>query len=86
MTPAMWAIYIRVSTRHQAKEGFSLQDQRERLTAYAAERGWSYRVFEDAGESGSPTEERARRPFPGQRLILKKRSSQPKRHSEFQYP
>ena len=53
-----WAIYIRVSTRHQAEKGFSLEDQRERLIACAAERGWSYQVFEDAGESGENLEER----------------------------
>ena len=50
MSNRTWAIYLRVSTRHQAKEGFSLQDQRDRLITYAAERGWSYQVFEDAGE------------------------------------
>ena len=53
-----WAIYIRVSTRHQAEKGFSLEDQRERLIAYAVERGWSYQVFEDAGVSGETLIER----------------------------
>ena len=57
-SPEQWAIYMRVSTRHQAEKGFSLQDQRERLVAYAAERGWSYRVFEDAGVSGETLIER----------------------------
>lgn len=53
-----WGIYVRVSTRHQAEEGFSLQDQRDRLTEFAKDRGWSFRVFDDAGESGESLEGR----------------------------
>ena len=51
-TKPKWAIYVRVSTRHQAEEGFSLDDQRETLTAYADDRSWDHKVFEDPGVSG----------------------------------
>jgi site-specific DNA recombinase len=54
-----WAIYIRVSTRHQAEDGFSLEDQREKLTAYADQRGWDYVVYEDPGISGETLDQRA---------------------------
>lgn len=33
-------IYIRVSTEEQAKEGYSIPAQRERLTAYVTSQGW----------------------------------------------
>ncbi len=52
------AIYVRVSTRHQAEEGFSLEDQRDKLMAYANQRGWSVELFEDAGVSGEKLDER----------------------------
>ena len=45
------AIYTRVSTRHQAEEGFSLDEQRRRLTEYAAAQGWASRLYEEAGRS-----------------------------------
>lgn len=57
-SPEQWAIYVRVSTRHQAEKGFSLQDQRERLTVFAEEKGWTYQIFEDAGESGEQLDQR----------------------------
>ncbi len=57
-SPEQWAIYIRVSTRHQAEKGFSLQDQRERLTVFAEDKGWTYQIFEDAGESGEQLDQR----------------------------
>ncbi|RLF63035.1 MAG: recombinase family protein, partial [Thermoplasmata archaeon] len=34
------AIYTRVSTEDQAKEGFSLDAQMEKLRAYCSARGW----------------------------------------------
>lgn len=52
------AIYLRVSTRHQAEDGFSLDDQRATLTNLAASRGWTHTVYEDAGISGETLEER----------------------------
>jgi DNA invertase Pin-like site-specific DNA recombinase len=52
------AIYLRVSTRHQAEDGFSLDDQRATLTNLAAQRGWTHTVYEDAGISGETLEER----------------------------
>ena len=52
MTDRYWAIYVRVSTRHQAEDGFSLDDQRDKLTAYAEDREWNYQIYEDAGVSG----------------------------------
>ena len=33
------ALYLRVSTRQQAEEGFSLEDQQRTLTALANDRG-----------------------------------------------
>ena len=52
------AVYLRVSTRHQAEDGFSLEDQRGTLTALAATRGWDHTVYEDAGLSGESIEGR----------------------------
>ncbi|MDD5070592.1 MAG: recombinase family protein [Candidatus Omnitrophica bacterium] len=47
------AIYIRVSTEEQAKEGFSLTTQREYLEEYAKREGHDlYRVYSDDGISG----------------------------------
>ena len=46
------ALYLRVSTRQQAEEGFSLEDQQRTLTSLANERGWPYRLYVDAGLSG----------------------------------
>lgn len=46
-------LYIRVSTQEQAKEGYSIDEQRERLTKYADAQGWVvYRVYSDPGFSG----------------------------------
>jgi len=52
------ALYLRVSTRHQADDGFSLDEQREALTALATERGWSFRLYVDAGISGEKIDNR----------------------------
>lgn len=47
------AIYTRVSTEDQAKEGFSLGAQRERLEAYCLARGWEVAsCYVDDGHSG----------------------------------
>ncbi|MBW2257341.1 MAG: recombinase family protein, partial [Deltaproteobacteria bacterium] len=47
-----------VSTRHQAEEGFSLDDQRTTLTNLATSRGWTHTVYEDAGISGETLDDR----------------------------
>jgi len=60
-----WAIYCRVSTRHQAEDGFSLDDQRAKLTDYAQQRGWDWELFEDAGRSGETLDDR-----PGMLAVL----------------
>lgn len=45
--------YLRVSTDEQAESGYSLQMQRERITAQITAKGWNlYKVYEDAGQSG----------------------------------
>jgi len=50
------AIYVRVSTEDQAKEGFSLSAQLERLRSYCEARGWKiYREYVDDGYSGRHT-------------------------------
>ena len=47
------AAYIRVSTDEQAENGYSLQMQRERITAQITAKGWNlYKIYEDAGQSG----------------------------------
>jgi site-specific DNA recombinase len=47
------AIYSRVSTEDQAKEGFSLGAQKERLEAYCVARGWTVAShYVDDGHSG----------------------------------
>src|SRR5207247_4980597 len=50
------AIYTRVSTEDQAKEGFSLGAQRERLHAYCLARDWAVAAtYIDDGHSGRNT-------------------------------
>ncbi len=47
------ALYCRVSTEDQAKEGFSLAAQRERLEAYCLAKSWTVeKVYVDDGYSG----------------------------------
>ncbi len=47
------AVYTRVSTEDQAKEGFSLAAQEERLRAYCQARGWDIGgTYRDDGHSG----------------------------------
>lgn len=46
------AIYVRVSTEEQAKEGFSIEAQIDKCKAYCKARGWSaFKVYKDAGFS-----------------------------------
>lgn len=48
------AVYIRVSTDEQAKTGYSIGEQRERLLAYCKAKDWVvYDVYVDGGYSGS---------------------------------
>jgi len=72
------AIYCRVSTEDQAKEGFSLDAQRERLEAYCAARGWSIAgEYVDEGHSGRTADRPAYKEMIGDRerwevlLVLK---------------
>ena len=45
-------IYIRVSTLDQAREGFSLPEQEEKLREFCKFKGYQiYKVYEDAGIS-----------------------------------
>ena len=51
------ALYIRVSTEKQADEGFSLDAQQERLSAYCTAHGWEIcRTYVDAGVSGKTSD------------------------------
>ena len=48
------AIYVRVSTTNQAEEGYSIEEQIDKLKAYCMIKDWSvYDVYVDAGFSGS---------------------------------
>jgi site-specific DNA recombinase len=50
------ALYIRVSTDEQAKEGYSIPAQRERLTAYVTSQGWEIAdYYIDEGVSAKNT-------------------------------
>lgn len=50
------AIYIRVSTKKQVEEGYSLDAQRERLEKLAETNGYIiYKVYADEGKSGKDT-------------------------------
>lgn len=51
------ALYIRVSTQEQAREGYSIEEQKERLEKYADAHGWIiYKVYSDPGFSGGSIE------------------------------
>ena len=48
------ALYPRVSTQEQAKEGYSIGEQIDRLKKYSAAMGWEvYKIYTDAGFSGA---------------------------------
>lgn len=52
-------IYIRVSTEDQAREGFSLGEQKEKLLQLCSFKGYEvYKVYEDAGISAKDMEHR----------------------------
>ncbi|EAD5121236.1 recombinase family protein [Listeria monocytogenes] len=47
-------IYVRVSTEEQAKEGYSISAQKERLKEYCAARGWKdFKFYVDEGKTAS---------------------------------
>lgn len=49
--------YARVSTIEQAKEGYSIGEQQERLEKYCESMGWKiYNIYVDAGFSGASTD------------------------------
>ena len=50
-------LYVRVSTAEQAKEGYSIQEQIERLHSFCKAMKWTpAQVFNDAGYSGASTD------------------------------
>lgn len=50
-------LYPRVSTQEQAKEGYSIGEQIERLNKYCEAMGWTvYKTYTDAGYSGGNTD------------------------------
>lgn len=50
-------LYPRVSTQEQAKEGYSIGEQTERLMKYCEAMGWKvYKTYTDAGYSGGNTD------------------------------
>lgn len=53
------AIYVRVSTEEQKREGFSIRAQIDKLTKYASIKDWTiHDIFNDEGISGKNIEER----------------------------
>ena len=51
------AIYVRVSTTNQAEEGYSIDEQKDKLKSYCQIKDWNvYKVYTDGGFSGSNTE------------------------------
>ena len=51
------ALYIRVSTQEQAKEGYSIGEQTDRLRKFAEAHGWTIvKIYTDAGHSGADTD------------------------------
>lgn len=51
------AIYVRVSTTSQAEEGYSIEEQKDKLEAYCKIKDWSvYKIYTDGGFSGSNTD------------------------------
>jgi site-specific DNA recombinase len=58
--PIQISLYIRVSTEDQAKEGYSLEVQREYLESFANREGLEiFKVYQDDGISGYTTERSA---------------------------
>ena len=53
------AVYIRVSTEDQAREGFSLGEQKEKLLQLCAFKSYEvFKIYEDAGISAKDMEHR----------------------------
>lgn len=51
------AIYVRVSTTKQEEEGYSIDEQKAKLSSYCNIKDWSvYKIYTDGGFSGSNTE------------------------------
>ena len=51
------ALYIRVSTQEQAKEGYSIGEQEDRLRKFADAHDWTIvKIYTDAGHSGANQE------------------------------
>ena len=51
------AIYVRVSTKEQAMEGYSVGEQTERLTKFCEAHDWMIvKIYTDAGHSGADTD------------------------------
>lgn len=51
------AIYVRVSTLSQLEEGYSIDEQKDKLTSYCDIKDWSvYKIYTDGGFSGSNTD------------------------------
>ena len=51
------AIYVRVSTTNQVEEGYSIEEQKDKLSSYCDIKDWSvYNVYTDGGFSGSNTD------------------------------
>ncbi|MFQ8330415.1 recombinase family protein [Streptococcus pyogenes] len=51
------AIYVRVSTTNQVEEGYSIDEQKAKLTSYCDIKDWNiYEIYTDGGFSGSNTE------------------------------
>lgn len=64
------AIYIRVSTEDQAREGYSLAAQEEMLRAYCESQGWTVSdIYSDDGYSGKNTSR------PSYRRMMEERDS-----------
>lgn len=54
--PARTAIYCRVSTEEQAREGFSIAAQKRTLTQFCSQKGWQIEgIYTDEGLSGKNT-------------------------------
>lgn len=50
------AIYVRVSTTNQVEEGYSIDEQKDKLSSYCHIKDWSiYNIYTDGGFTGSNT-------------------------------
>ena len=51
------AIYVRVSTTSQAEEGYSIEEQKAKLSSYCDIKDWNvYKIYTDGGFSGANTD------------------------------